>query len=517
MTAQRKPDHYASPMASVGRQLGPRRCFRTSALVVVGVMIAWTLALMPRAPEAQAFPENGIANEAIANLAMTYNGRWGGETCRDVGRSGYNGTTPGGQTHDGLCKAWLVCVVLMATGRWVGNDSISYQDSFPREGAIEVRPDEAQRGDIVMIGHSDASFPLHAAIIWDRLEGQRFYVIDSNFRPDEKVRFGTITIPTFESHIWRFGQVPSGRNPSISGTNGSILGPIGPGSVMPAPGSPINPQPYPSTGPPTVTTGPPPVVPPASTTTTAAPATTSPPPTEPPATTVPPTTATTVPATAAPTTPATTATTATTVTTTKTGGGSSGGGSTGGGSVTTTTKAGGGSSGGGSATAVTTTTKAGGSGSVTTTTKAGTGGGSSGGSSSGGSPAAGAITAGATRGGAAASSGAAPPSGSGSRAVGTQVEGLTIEAAPASVGGVLPTGNAPGNAAGTPTKFSTMGPVLITIRKVTYEAYASSAKTCRTGIMLYKRRAAKPYRCTTAAEAKAIKTSDRVLTSRLRP
>ena len=96
----------------------------------------------------------------------------------------------------------------MVTGRWVGNDSASYQTGFPREGAIEVRADEAQRDDIVMIGATDESFPLHAAIIWAPVSGQRFQVIDSNFAPDEKVRFGTLLIPTYESHIWRMGQVP---------------------------------------------------------------------------------------------------------------------------------------------------------------------------------------------------------------------------------------------------------------------------------------------------------------------
>ncbi len=134
----------------------------------------------------------------------------------------------------------------MATGMWVGNDDEQYQPGFPREGAIEVRPDEAQRGDIVMIGATDSSFPLHAAIIWAPVSGQRFQVIDSNFSPDEKVRFGTLLIPTHESHIWRLGQVPSGRNPDVNGVRGSILGSIGPGSVMPAPGSAINPIPFPA-------------------------------------------------------------------------------------------------------------------------------------------------------------------------------------------------------------------------------------------------------------------------------
>jgi hypothetical protein len=116
-----------SPFSSVGSVRNVVAGFVASALLV-------TLLVLPRPDTANAFGGNAVANDSIANLAMNYANRWGGEACIDAGRSGYSGRIPGGETHDGLCKAFIVCIVLMVTGRWVGNDSASYQTGFPREG-----------------------------------------------------------------------------------------------------------------------------------------------------------------------------------------------------------------------------------------------------------------------------------------------------------------------------------------------------------------------------------------------
>ena len=80
-------------------------------------------------------------------------------------------------------------------------------------------------------------------------------------------------------------------------------------------------------------------------------------------------------------------------------------------------------------------------------------------------------------------------------------------AAPAALGKATPSNNAVAS-------VGSNSPVLITIRKVTYEAYSATTKACKTKIVLYKLKALKPSRCTTSAEAKAIVVSGRSLSVR---
>jgi hypothetical protein len=57
-------------------------------------------------------------NSSIADIAMSYAGKWGGEACKDAGRSGWTGTTDdsvdrrsSGQPGDGQCRAFVNCIV----------------------------------------------------------------------------------------------------------------------------------------------------------------------------------------------------------------------------------------------------------------------------------------------------------------------------------------------------------------------------------------------------------------------
>jgi hypothetical protein len=116
--------------------------------------------------------------ERAAEIMSSYVGRWGGDICKDAGRSGYWGGSPGGRVYDGQCKAALNCVVFLASG------GRTWPAGWTYAGAQVVSDPaaNARRGDIMQKG-----IGVHTAIVLDNLGNGRYRVVDSNYGWNERV------------------------------------------------------------------------------------------------------------------------------------------------------------------------------------------------------------------------------------------------------------------------------------------------------------------------------------------
>ena len=154
--------------------------------------LAALAAVIPGSPTAAA--RGGSAaydNALIADKALSYVGKWGGEACRDARRSGLNGTGPypveptrdasgtitaGG---DGQARSFVNCIVWMTSNRtqWLGGKPDgTYFGAFIATGGIEIKNVNAlEKGDIVQIDSGTYSF-----VIVKHLSGNTFTVVDSN-------------------------------------------------------------------------------------------------------------------------------------------------------------------------------------------------------------------------------------------------------------------------------------------------------------------------------------------------
>ncbi len=130
-------------------------------------------------------------NASIADLALRYApggdrafarpghaSAWGGNACIDAGRSGATGNSPGGAWGDGQCKAFVNCIIWMASGRtqWAGG---GYFTSFASLGSEIFDVAQLTKGDIVQKYVSGTN--LHTLIVISRLSGNIFNVVDSNY------------------------------------------------------------------------------------------------------------------------------------------------------------------------------------------------------------------------------------------------------------------------------------------------------------------------------------------------
>ena len=112
-------------------------------------------------------------NASIADKALSYVGQWGGNACKDSQKPGDSG---------GQCKAFVNCIVWMASG---GSQNVGggYFQPFLNAGGSEITSVESlAKGDIVQVGEG-----VHTFIIVGRVSGSLFTVVDSNRNYDEMV------------------------------------------------------------------------------------------------------------------------------------------------------------------------------------------------------------------------------------------------------------------------------------------------------------------------------------------
>jgi len=154
--------------------------------------LAAVAAVTPGSPTAAARSVSVAYDSAlIADRALSYVGKWGGEACRDARRSGLNGAGPypveptrdaGGTVTvpgDGQARSFVNCVVWMTSNRtqWVGGKPDgTYFGGFLAAGGLEIKNvNTLEKGDIVQIDSGTYSF-----IIVKHLAGNTFTVVDSN-------------------------------------------------------------------------------------------------------------------------------------------------------------------------------------------------------------------------------------------------------------------------------------------------------------------------------------------------
>src|SRR5687767_4885574 len=98
-------------------------------------------------------------NATIAEIAIGYVGQWGGNACRDAGKS-----------QSGQCKQFVNCIIFLASSgtQWTVDPGQNYQNSYHGAGGTEVTLADATKGDIMQSGQVDEDAitgNLHTAIV----------------------------------------------------------------------------------------------------------------------------------------------------------------------------------------------------------------------------------------------------------------------------------------------------------------------------------------------------------------
>ena len=149
------------------------------------------------APVPAPAPTAATIGNRIADLALSYQGRWGGDACVDarLGSGGIVGGYSGGQ-----CRQFVNCLVWRASGHRFNPASPDYSFS----GASRVSFADARRGDIIQYGIGG-----HTAIVLQNLGRNSFQVVDSNWSRNERVQVHNYTPPA-NATIWRYSQAATG-------------------------------------------------------------------------------------------------------------------------------------------------------------------------------------------------------------------------------------------------------------------------------------------------------------------
>lgn len=153
-----------------------------------------------------------VSNADIADKALEYENKWGGQACVDAAMSGSGapGTPSEGDNDDGECRAFVNCIIKMVTGKNIAYGTADYQQAFRDVKAIEVTFDLAIRGDVIQYDNGG-----HTAIVLDNLGAGNFMVVNSNGKVHHKVTSEPYTPPA-AAKVWRFGQ-PTLRTEHVAG------------------------------------------------------------------------------------------------------------------------------------------------------------------------------------------------------------------------------------------------------------------------------------------------------------
>lgn len=142
--------------------------------VTAGLMTAFVPVVATLAMPAKVGASSEYVNANVADLALKYVGRWGGNACADSDKPGDAG---------GQCRSFVNCIVWMASNGTQNLGGRDYFTPFLRAGGTEVTTiDGLQKGDIVQEGQGS-----HTYIIVNRVADSTFTVVDSNRKWNEKV------------------------------------------------------------------------------------------------------------------------------------------------------------------------------------------------------------------------------------------------------------------------------------------------------------------------------------------
>jgi len=211
-------------------------------IVVQRMIVLFVLPLMAALPGGSVaslhVAQASYPNATIADKALTYVGQWGGNACRDAHRSGLTGSTtvypvraskvkPNGTIDpnyggDGQCRAFVNCIVWMASNRtqWLGGKPDgTYFGAFLAAGGQEIKSvADLAKGDIVQSGNG-----VHTWIVVRRISGNIFNVVDSNHDYKETVlNYNRAITLTPSIRAFRMGTIKPSR-PAHSRTGDVLL------------------------------------------------------------------------------------------------------------------------------------------------------------------------------------------------------------------------------------------------------------------------------------------------------
>ena len=184
-----------------------------TACIFVG-LLALCFSLLIVSPF-KANAETRYDNSLIADKALEFVGKWGGDACRQAGK-----------LQSGQCKQFVNCIVYLASGhrQYPIDPGDDYQREYSEAGGREITMDEAFRGDIIQLGTTEADAAtgrLHTAIIVLNRGHGLFQVIDSNYQYDEIVRLHDYRPPN-GARFWRLGNDDGGDAATASWEGGPI-------------------------------------------------------------------------------------------------------------------------------------------------------------------------------------------------------------------------------------------------------------------------------------------------------
>lgn len=151
----------------------PRSAVRLVRFLMVGALVMLAIGGFQLVSPARAHAATGYTSGSIADVALTFVGKNGGEACAKA-HTGDSG---------GECRAFVNCVVWLASNgtQNLGKYSTSYFKALEEFGDPVTGIDSLQKGDIVQIGSG-----VHTFIIISHLSGNTFHVVDSNSLPDDE-------------------------------------------------------------------------------------------------------------------------------------------------------------------------------------------------------------------------------------------------------------------------------------------------------------------------------------------
>lgn len=206
------------------------RLCRDRLLVAIWLTLGMSIGLLQLPSNVHA--QGSFDNATVADLALKYNGGFGGRACEDAGSvSSYN---------PGECKEFVRCIIRMVSnGQMV--TAPGYYDAYARNGTKTASTD-ALKGDIIQLNdpNNREGFKegMHTAIVVANLGNGNFDVIDSNFNKDYIARhhtwnpFHTASQLGLEVNIWRLGKVDSPPPPPPPPSGSSDRAPFGPLDVV---------------------------------------------------------------------------------------------------------------------------------------------------------------------------------------------------------------------------------------------------------------------------------------------
>ncbi len=185
---------------------------RQTFMLSVGVLSAILPFLAVIAVPSSAGATGEYVNASIADKALAYSGRWGGEACIASRKPGDSG---------GQCRSFVNCIVYIASGGTQNLGGRDYFQPFLAAGGTRIQSiDHLQKGDIVQEGQGK-----HTYIIVNRVADSTFTIVDSNRQWNERVAtYDRVVTLDSSKRAYRMGLIDQIAPTTADGVGKPILG-----------------------------------------------------------------------------------------------------------------------------------------------------------------------------------------------------------------------------------------------------------------------------------------------------